>query len=226
MKTVIRATLAIVLSAALMTAVSGCGGAGLGEKFYDYKTPEPPDMEVLMLAQMMSGSFSNAAQAAADPVFHDVTLEVARIWTTSEDGSWLYVEQAAAGSKDKPYLQRVFHLLRRNPTVIACETYLLPDEAAMVGAWADPSRFDALTSAGLTVKEGCDVDLEQENEWTYAGTTKEHDCPSELQGAAYATNEVTLTPSWLKIWTRGYDEEGTQVWGNETGPTVFVKLGR
>ncbi len=225
MKTVIRASLAIVLSGTLLAALSGCG-AGIGEKFYNYKTPEPPDMEVLTVAQMMSGSFSSAAQAAGDPDYRHITLEVARIWPMNDDGVWLYVEQAAAESRDKPYRQRIYHLTRRNPVLLASEIYLLPDPAAVVGAWEDPSRFDALAPADLTVKEGCSVELEKVNQWTYAGATKDRDCPSELHGAAYATSEVTLTPSWLESWDRGYDEGGEQVWGAQKGPYRFDKIRR
>ena len=217
MKIVIRT----ILLAGLLTAFAGCGG--LGDKFYDDKAPAAPDMEVLMLAQCLVGSFSSAEQADRDPEYHDITLETVRIWPMNEEGVWLYVEQAAAESRDKPYRQRVYHLTRLNDLAFSSEIYLLPDEAAMVGAWNDPARFDALSPANLSVKEGCAVELERVNDWTFAGSTREQDCPSELHGASYATSEVTITPSWIESWDRGYDEEGTQVWGASQGAYRFVK---
>ncbi|MBC8426264.1 chromophore lyase CpcT/CpeT [bacterium] len=227
MKTVMRAFMMTLLLSSLLLAITGCGGGfGFGEKFYDYKTPVPPDMEVLMLAQCLSGSFSSAAQAALDSDYHEVALETVRIWPMNEDGVWLYVEQADAAARDKPYRQRIYHLSRRNEIIIVNEIYRLPDDAAMIGAWQDPSRFDALAPADLTVKEGCGVELERTNEWTFAGSTKERDCASELQGATYATSEISITPSWIESWDRGYDENGEQVWGAEKGPYRFVKLGR
>jgi hypothetical protein len=219
MKTVIRS-----LALAGLLIATGCGG--LGDRFYDYETPTPPDMDVLMLAQCLIGSFSSAEQAAGNPEYRDITLETVRIWPLNDDGVWLYVEQAAADSKDKPYRQRVYHLTRRNELVFSSEIYLLPDEAAMAGAWRDPARFDALTPENLSVKEGCAVELERVNEWTFAGSTREQECPSELEGASYATSEVTITPSWLESWDRGFDEEGNQVWGATGGPYRFVKLSR
>jgi hypothetical protein len=225
MKTVTRSFMMTALFSGLLLAITGCGG-GFGEKFYDYQTPEPPDMEILMLAQCLSGSFSSAAQADLDSDYHVITLETVRIWPMNEDGAWLYVEQAAAESRDKPYRQRVYHLTRRNELIIVSEIYLLPDAEAMIGAWGDPSRFDALTPADLTVKDGCAVELERANEWTFGGATKERDCSSELHGASYATSEVMITPSWIESWDRGYDESDEQVWGAEKGPYRFVKLRR
>jgi len=221
MKTVI---LSIMLPG-LLAVVAGCG-AGMGEKFYDYQTPEPPDMDVLMLSQCLIGSFSSEAQAATDPEYHHITLETVRIWPLRDDGVWLYVEQAAAESRDKPYRQRVYHLTRMNEVIFSSEIYLLPDDEAMVGAWNDPARFDELSPEDLAVKEGCAVELERINEWTFAGATREGDCPSELHGASYATSEVSITPSWIESWDRGYDEEGTQVWGATKGAYRFIKLKR
>jgi len=179
MKIVIRT----ILLAGLLTAFTGCGG--LGDKFYDYEAPAAPDMEVLMLAQCLVGSFSSAEQADQDPEYHDITLETVRIWPMNEEGVWLYVEQAAAESRDKPYRQRVYHLTRLNDLTFSSEIYLLPDEAAMVGAWNDPARFDALSPADLSVKEGCAVELERVNDWTFAGSTREQDCASELHEASF-----------------------------------------
>ncbi|MBU0741431.1 chromophore lyase CpcT/CpeT [bacterium] len=221
MKTVIRP----FMLTGLLIALAGCG-IGFGDKFYDYQTPTPPDMEVLMLSQCLVGSFSSAEQAAKDADYHDITLETVRVWPTRGDGVWLYVEQAAAESKDKPYRQRIYHLTRRNDVTFSSEIYTLPDEAAMVGAWRDPTRFDALSPADLVVKEGCAVELERVNAWMFSGSTREQDCPSELQGASYATSEVTITPSWIESWDRGFDEADNQVWGAIKGAYRFVKQGR
>ena len=65
-----------------------------------------------MLAEWMSGSFSSAAQAADDPEnYFDIRLEMVPIWSERSDGPWLYVEQAAASALDRPYRQRVYHLV-------------------------------------------------------------------------------------------------------------------
>jgi hypothetical protein len=55
---------------------------------------EPPGLDTV--AAWMTGSFSSAAQAAADPDFRDIRLHVAPIWPEAGGVRWLYVEQAAA----------------------------------------------------------------------------------------------------------------------------------
>ena len=66
------------------------------------------DLETLV--EWMTGSFSSEAQAAADPDYFDIRLQMVPIWPDRADGAWLYVEQAAASSLDQPYRQRVYRL--------------------------------------------------------------------------------------------------------------------
>jgi hypothetical protein len=44
-----------------------------------------------------------------------------------------------------------------------------------------------------------------------------------LRGASYATSEVVITDEQLLSWDRGWDANGKQVWGAETGGYIFVK---
>jgi CpeT protein len=66
------------------------------------------------LVEGMTGTFSSAAQAAADPDnFFDIRLQMVPIWTdrAEPDGArWLYVEQASAEALDRPYRQRVYRV--------------------------------------------------------------------------------------------------------------------
>ena len=54
----------------------------------------------------MTGSFSSEEQARSDADFYDIRLQMVRVWPERQDGCWLYVEQAAADSLDRPYRQR------------------------------------------------------------------------------------------------------------------------
>ncbi len=64
------------------------------------------------LAVWMTGSFSSATQAAAEPDDDfDIRLFMQPIWTERADGCWLSVEQAAASALERPYRQRVDHLV-------------------------------------------------------------------------------------------------------------------
>lgn len=176
------------------------------------------------LAGWMTGSFSSAAQAASDPEnFYDISLIMEPIWLDRTDGPWLYVEQAAADSLERPYRQRVYRLVQTDDFVRS-EVFELPgDPLEYAGAHATPERFDRFGPADLSEREGCAITLARLGAG-YTGSTADRTCGSTLGGASYATSEVTVTRDLLTSWDRGFDEEGQQVWGAELGPYRFVKL--
>jgi len=181
---------------------------------------DPPGLDTV--AAWMTGSFSSAAQAAADPEFLDIRLEMAPIWPGSSEVRWLYVEQAAADRLDAPYRQRVYRLREIERGLIESEIYTIAGPERVVGAGHAAAARERLTPAGLTVRDGCAVYLK----WTgdaFAGSTLGTLCASDLRGAAYATTLVTLSDGRLASWDRGFDAAGTQVWGSEKGPYVFVR---
>ena len=181
---------------------------------------EPPGVETV--AALMSGSFSSAAQAAADSEFRDIRLHVAPIWPAVEGVRWLYVEQAAADRLDAPYRQRVYRLREIEPGLVESEIFTIAGPERVIGAWRDEAIRSRLTPGQLTLRAGCTVYLK----WTgdaFAGGTLGTLCSSELAGAAYATTLVTLGDGRLGSWDRGFDAAGVRVWGSEKGPYVFVR---
>ncbi|HDR04273.1 MAG TPA: hypothetical protein ENN84_03365, partial [Candidatus Marinimicrobia bacterium] len=62
------------------------------------------------------------------------------------------------------------------------------------------------------------------NDSTFIGNTKARQCGGSLRGAAYATSEVTITPSRLISWDRGFNSEGEQLWGAVKGGYIFDKI--
>jgi len=84
-----------------------------------------------------SAAVNLVAPAKADPQhFKDIRLGVARIWKARTDGIWLYVEQAAAESLDKPYRQRVYHLRSLGDGRFQSEIYSLKgNPLRLAGAW-------------------------------------------------------------------------------------------
>lgn len=186
--------------------------------------PEPSDADLAALAAMMTGSFSSAAQAAADPEnFRDIRLAVVPIWTDRDDGPWLYVEQAAATALEAPYRQRVYRLVRTGEKTIESRVYTLPDPPLrFAGAAQDPAKLAELGPDALTLRAGCAVVLEKSGqEWK--GSTAGTGCASDLRGASHATSEVTITAAGMRSWDRGYDAVGKQVWGAVSGPYIFVR---
>ena len=91
------------------------------------------------LAAWMTGSFSSAAQAAADPEYRDIRLHMAPIRTSRADGRWLYVEQAVAEKQEKPYRQRV----HRDEHGLVSDVYELPGNPLdFAGAWNNTIAFE------------------------------------------------------------------------------------
>ena len=174
------------------------------------------------LAAWMTGSFSSSAQAAADEAYFDIRLEMVPIW--EERGRWLYVEQAAATALDRPYRQRVYRLSREPDGAFRSEVYALPEPLRFAGAWCEVAPLADLTAEDLVLREGCAVILERVDEATFGGSTAGTGCESTLRGATYATSEVVVTSDGIESWDRGFDAEGTQVWGAEKGPYLFDKV--
>ena len=211
---------------------AGCSGA---------RTTAPGDPEsasldrkiaALNAAEFLSGSFTSAAQAAADDDYFEIELHVARIWLDRDDGIWLYVEQAAASALDRPYRQRVYQVLPLEgdggapPADVVSKVYTLPgDPLAFAGAAYDPAKLDDISPDDLTLRAGCAVYLRQTENGDFVGSTRGEGCQSSLAGAAYATSTVTLTADQLRSWDQGFNEEGEQVWGAVKGPYVFDRVG-
>lgn len=176
------------------------------------------------VADLLTGSFSSQKQAEIDPDYRDIRLHAARIWADRTDGPWLYVEQAAATALEKPYRQRVYHLVNVDGGSVRSDVFLLPgDPLRFAGACAEPARLNELTPKDLIPRDGCSIRLTPSATDSFAGGTEGASCASELAGAAYATSTAVLTPECLFTWDRGFDSSGTQVWGATKGPYRFVR---
>ncbi|MEM9934106.1 MAG: chromophore lyase CpcT/CpeT, partial [Bacteroidota bacterium] len=126
------------------------------------------------------------------------------IWPESGE-RWLYVEQAMVSEQDKPYRQRVYKIegieLNRFQSIV----YTLENDSLFVGKWNDAAFFDQFTPSILSEREGCAVVLDKMGEEMYAGSTLDKDCKSTLRGATYATSSVSVTPTSIQSWDRGFN---------------------
>jgi hypothetical protein len=175
-----------------------------------------------LLKRYMVGSYSSAAQAARDTSYFNIELEMARIWLKEKDGIWLYVEQATAAKKDKPYRQRIYHLQQQDDSTFISTVYNLDSMHLFVGAYKDAARFAAIKPADARPLAGCALTLHWRG-GRFAGSTHESDCKNAWGKATYATSEVSIGPDGMVSWDRGYDDTHTQVWGAEKGGYEFVK---
>ena len=174
-----------------------------------------PDPELQQLTAWMTGSFSSEAQSLEDEGFHHIVLHMARIWPDRTDGVWLYVEQAAASSADRPYRQRVYHVRRVGEDLFASSVFTFTDPLDHAGAWQKESPLADLSVIDLEVREGCSIYLKQRTDGMFEGSTLGRLCDSTLRGASWASSEVVIGPDGLVSWDRGWDDDGLQVWGAE-----------
>ncbi|MBK8342610.1 MAG: chromophore lyase CpcT/CpeT [Bacteroidetes bacterium] len=178
----------------------------------------------------MTGSFSSEAQSKADSNFYDIRLHMVEIQMGNEPGNWLYVEQALGSAQDKPYRQRVYQVVEITLGIYESRVYEFENPLQYAGGWKDASKLNSLTFDKLILRDGCSITLKYEHELVgdininrFVGSTGATSCPSSLRGASYATSEVVITEDQLLSWDRGWDVNGKQVWGAETGGYIFVK---
>lgn len=174
------------------------------------------------LAYIMAGSYTSAEQAKADTSYFEIELEMVRIWPKNRDGAWLYVEQAVADTKEKPYRQRVYHLKQVNDSTFTSDILTIAGGEKYYGGYADVSKLLTLVPDSLERLDGCTIVLHKRGP-LYVGSTKDQECPSKRSGATYTTSEVVLTSERMVSWDRGWNAEGEQMWGAEVGGYVFLK---
>lgn len=217
----------VALSAVSILALAGCYEAEVAEpvSVEGEAVQNEPDPGLLRLADLMTGRFSSEDQAGEDEAFFDIRLVMKRIWPDASEFVWLYVEQAAADSRDEPYRQRVYRLAHVGGDVYESRVYELPGEAQrFAGAWKQDDPLSELSPDDLVEREGCAVMLRARNDGTFAGSTLGSQCASTLRGATYATSEVKIDNEGLTSWDRGYNDAHEQVWGAEEGGYRFDKI--
>lgn len=179
------------------------------------------DVEVLV--DYMCGSFSSNEQAENDSSYFNIELEMVQIWKDRTDGPWIYIEQAVAETKAKPYRQRVYQIKQRSDGKIESVVYSIPDPLRFASDYKKELPLLRLTPDSLLIKEGCEVVLYRADDGYFEGGTIDKNCSSDLRGASYATSEVMIDKDKMITWDRGFDENGNQVWGAIKGGYIFKK---
>lgn len=206
-----------------------CAGCGSSESTSDTEpaqdsavvdTAPAEDTLVATMQKYLTGNFDSAEQATSDPSYFDIHLSICEVAVPELGPRVLYVEQARADSLNAPYRQRLYVVERRGDKGVS-RVFELKAPTKAKGWCKDPTRL-TLGAADVEERAGCAVELSWDGT-TFTGGTNGKDCPSTLEGATYATSEVTLDAKGLKSWDRGYDATGKQVWGAVKGPYVFTR---
>ncbi|WP_405234410.1 CpcT/CpeT family chromophore lyase [Lentisalinibacter salinarum] len=173
-----------------------------------------------LYVEMTTGSFSSAAQAAADDRYGTAVWHIAEVWDGRDDGRWLYAENWF-GEAERPYRQRITRLTVAEDGSLLARGYRLPETQRYVGAWKDPSLLEGLSPDDLQPVEGCDVTLVRAGERRFEGNTHGRECRNGYKGAAYVVSRSVLTDEIMMNWDRGIAADGRVVWGPEAGGYRF-----
>jgi len=179
--------------------------------------------DVQVLVEYMVASFSSKEQSDSDSNYFNIELEMVQIWKDRTDGPWIYVEQAAAETKEKPSRQRVYQIKQRSNGKIESVVYSIPDPSRFTGDYKKEFPLLRLTPDSLMLRSGCEVVLYRTDDGYFEGGTVDKNCSSDLRGASYATSEVMIDKDKIITWDRGFDENGNQVWGAAKGGYIFKK---
>lgn len=170
---------------------------------------------------MMQGSFSSERLSTENKDYYNISLHMYPIW--KDKGHYLYVEQAINENQSKPYRQRIYKLILKDDYTIISEVYTIKNEKNWIGKWKTPDAFANLSINDIELKNGCEVVLKKIND-SYEGKTGNKTCPSELNGASYATSEVVISKNQIVSWDRGFDKNDQYIWGAKNGGYLFDKL--
>jgi CpeT protein len=212
--------LAISLVISLPSAAQAKKHSRKTQKTTAKRNKSPNDID--RLYNWMSGNFSSQQQALKDSDYFDVRLHMAPIWKERSDGHWLYIEQALA--EQKPFRQRVYNLILKDDTTFECVVYVFKDPSKYVGEWEKPIPLAGITPDSLLLRDDCSLYLYKKGDIAFVGGTIGTNCQSDQRGTAYTTIELTISKDQVIRWDRGYDKDGTQVWGVRKGGYVFKKF--
>ena len=172
------------------------------------------EKDLTELKKLMTGFFSTEAQSLEDTSYFHIRLCMKPIWQDRQDGYWLYVEQAAYRSLNRPYRQRVYHLyLEMEKNALVSKVYEIENPGQFIGGCSDLFILSALGFESLIERPGCEILLKRESNNTFAGATEDGVCLSTWRGAAWVSSDVTVSPQGLTSWDRGWDEKNQLVWG-------------
>lgn len=169
----------------------------------------------------LRGTFDSSEQAAADPTYYDITLQMCPASVPDLGEYVLYVEQSVTGSN--PYRQRLYVLSPGDPpdTSAVSSIYEFNDPDPFIG-FCGTGSTEGITVDAAYLLEGCDVTVTWDGQ-AFTGGTGNGTCLTDYNGATYTTSEVTLDAEKLTSWDRGYNDADEQVWGAVDGPYIFVR---
>ncbi|MDM7953420.1 MAG: chromophore lyase CpcT/CpeT [Cyanobium sp. CZS 25K] len=181
------------------------------------------DRSLARLLELLSGGFSNQAQAFDNPPLYAHILVKFRPLPQLPPGS-LLLEQSYAIAPGTPYRIRVLRAERRDGDLMI-HNQALHEEQRFWGATDDDGRRERIEAADLLPLEGCTY-LVREVGDGFAGEVEPGcRCLIERKGSlAYLVSSFEIDSRGMRTIDRGHDPAThEQLWGSLAGPFEFER---
>lgn len=175
------------------------------------------------LVQMLSGGFSNQAQAFDNPPLYAHILVRLRPLPQLAPGS-LLLEQSYAINPAAPYRIRVLRA-EQGPDGLIIHNQAIAEDQRFWGAVDDPERRAGIAAADLRPLEGCTYRVQEEGEGFVGEVEPGCRCLVERKGrTAYLVSRLELLPHRMRTIDRGHDPiTHEHLWGSLAGPFDFAR---
>lgn len=188
-------------------------------------TTNPSD--VYTLAQWLAGDHSNWKQAIDNPPFFaHIRVGIRALPNPiTDDGVWLFLEQAYDYEINHPYRTAVLHLVFQNDR-IEMINYRLKNAETFFGASRDLDRLKVLDIDAIEQLQGCTQWVDRTDQQTFKGAVEPgKKCCINRKGVdTYLAIEFEVTENTYSSLDRGYDiVTDERVWGSIAGAFQFVK---
>ena len=188
-------------------------------------TTNPSD--VYTLAQWLAGDHSNWEQAIDNPPFFaHIRVGIRALPNPiTDDGVWLFLEQAYDYGLNHPYRTAVLHLVFQNDR-IEMINYRLKNAETFFGASRDLDRLKVLDINAIEQLQGCTQWVDRTDQQTFKGAVEPgKKCCINRKGVdTYLAIEFEVTENTYSSLDRGYDiVTDERVWGSIAGAFQFVK---
>jgi hypothetical protein len=183
--------------------------------------------DVYILAQWLAGDHSNWEQAIDNPPFFaHIRVGIRALPNPiTDDGVWLFLEQAYDYELNHPYRTAVLHLIFQNDR-IEMINYRLKNAETFFGASRDRNRLKVLDIDAIERLHGCTQWVDRADHQTFKGAVEPgKKCCIHRKGVdTYLAIEFEVTENTYSSLDRGYDlVTDERIWGSIAGAFQFVK---
>ncbi|MEG3851287.1 chromophore lyase CpcT/CpeT [Microcoleus sp. herbarium19] len=182
--------------------------------------------ELIALASLMAGHFSNQKQASANPQsYAHIRVLFRPLPFEFFGGIGFYSEQVYDYDVWNPYRQGI-HRLVEQENQIYIENYGLKDGMMYAGAGRELDILMTITPDSIERRYNCSMIFKRDGEMFRGSVEPGNKCLINRKGCeTYLVSDVELTEHTWASLDRGMDvNTGEQVWGSTEGPLLFEKV--